>query len=163
MPQPQQTVPSSDATEDSLAATQCHSFVVFTQILVGCVAPTLVLSKLQPPTAAAAAAAAGAGAGMRRHARSTRSSGSTSSSTGSGGGERDAGSCRPRSRLWVLRSRTLSWLAWAVAEAEASLNHLCDLLTCSKSAGGSWALAAAAWWLLLDAICLAVLALEQPV
>lgn len=131
------------ADPEQAAQLDCRIFLSALLIVLGVVAPTLLVAKLNEPMVAAAAAAEEAAAlDFWRHGRSRQRAQPAAERGGSG-----------------LASRCLAWLRRASADAEAALQHLASML---MNGAGSPLLTLVAWWLVASLVWLAALVLEQP-
>ena len=130
---------------------QCRLFLSLCQVGVGIVAPTLLLAKLQAPAEAAAALPAAADSTEQRRGRRRQSDRQDAA--------RDGSRCSSGSPVKRVSSLCVRLLRSAAEEAEATLWHLCQLLT---NRAGSLLVTALAWWLLLSVVWVSVLLLELP-
>lgn len=129
--------------------TACRVVVSFYQLLLGMVAPTLLLAKLHAPLRTAMAAAAALDAGQARGRQGVSSGGSRGSLQQQRRRSPQKGAGR---RLW-------QWACGAAERGEAAVMCASQLLL---NGCGSPLLTLAAWWALLSVTWALALTLELP-
>lgn len=134
------TPTAAAGSPEAQQALHCRIFLTAFLLLVGGVAPTLLLAKLLVPMEAAAAAARG-------------SRQQPAAASAAGAGEQRGG---PLKRAG---SRCLGWLRRAAEVGEAAGLHLCRILL---NAVGSPLLTCMAWWVMASLVWVTALVLEQP-